>query len=201
MTGHIVSMITAICAGISIGCAAFIVMRAVSGYRPEHRDGEEFRTLPLLFRILLPLAGLTRGAASSESCRRWCENSSKRLWQGGYGDVISAVDLVASEMLFFLAGAAFMLFGALSGTVFLPFLIGVLLMIYPRIWLNAVIKKRHIEIMKALPNVLDLLTLSVESGKDLVSALRDILGRRKKDALGEELTHCFHEMQIGRAHV
>jgi len=198
MFSNIIALLTAACAGISVGCAAFIVLRSLGSCRLEHRDGEELRSLPLLFRMLLPLTGLTRGAAASESCRHWCETASRKLWQSGYGDTVTPQDFVALEILFFLCGAGFILCGAGSGTVFLPLLIGVLLIIYPKIWLNATIKKRHIEIMKALPNVLDLLTLSVESGKDLVSSLRDILGRRKNDALGEELTRCFHEMQLGR---
>ncbi len=52
--------------------------------------------------------------------------------------------------------------------------------------------------MKALPNLLDLLTLSVESGRDLLSSLRDILTRRRPDALGEELMLAFREIQLGR---
>ena len=52
--------------------------------------------------------------------------------------------------------------------------------------------------MKALPNVLDLLTLSIESGRDLLSSLRDILARRQMDPLGEELNRTFNEIQLGR---
>ena len=198
MFSNAVTLIAALCAGISIGCVSYIVLRSLGSCRLEHHEGEEFRSLPLLFRMLLPLAGLTRGIAASDTCRRWCEVSARKLWQSGYGDSITPQDYVALELLFFCTGSLFILSGVFSGSAFLSLLIGVLLIIYPRIWLSATIKKRHIEIMKALPNVLDLLTLSVESGKDLVSSLRDILGRRKKDALGEELTRCFHEMQLGR---
>ena len=40
--------------------------------------------------------------------------------------------------------------------------------------------------------------MSVESGKDLVSSLRDILERRPMDDLGEELNLTFQEIQLGR---
>ena len=54
------------------------------------------------------------------------------------------------------------------------------------------------QILRALPNLLDLLTLSVEAGKDFMSSLRDILQRRKMDALNEEWMRTFQEIQLGR---
>ena len=84
------------------------------------------------------------------------------------------------------------------GHALIGFILGVLLMFYPGLYLNAVIKNRHLEIMKALPNMLDLLTLSVEAGKDFVSALRDILAKRRPDALSEEFSQVFQEIQLGR---
>ena len=70
--------------------------------------------------------------------------------------------------------------------------------VYPGAWLNARIAKRHMEILRALPNLLDLLTLSVEAGKDFMSSLRDILQRRRMDALNEEWMRTFQEIQLGR---
>ena len=45
---------------------------------------------------------------------------------------------------------------------------------------------------------MDLLTLSVEAGKDFLTALRDIMARRKVDPLGEELNRVLHEIQLGK---
>jgi tight adherence protein C len=73
--------------------------------------------------------------------------------------------------------------------------------IYPDVWLKKTIQKRHLSIQRALPNVLDLLTLSVEAGKDFLTSLRDILARRRRDPLGEELERTFHEIQLGKKRV
>ena len=77
-------------------------------------------------------------------------------------------------------------------------LAALLLVLWPDLWLRTSVSKRHLEILKALPNLLDLLTLSVEAGKDFLSALKDILMKRKKDALTEEFMRALHEIQLGK---
>ena len=85
-----------------------------------------------------------------------------------------------------------------AGQILICLALALLFAVYPGVWISSTIRKRQLSIMKALPNVLDLLTLSVESGRDLLSALRDILARRKVDPLGEELLRTFQEIQLGR---
>ena len=79
------------------------------------------------------------------------------------------------------------------------FLILVLMVLYPDTWLKKTARNRHLSILKSLPNLLDLLTLSVEAGKDFLTSLRDILVRRKPDALGDEFKRTLHEIQLGKS--
>ena len=58
-------------------------------------------------------------------------------------------------------------------------------------------KRRHLSIQKALPFVLDLLTLSVEAGMDFISALQRNCKLRKLDPLNEELLRMTKEIQVG----
>ena len=51
--------------------------------------------------------------------------------------------------------------------------------------------------MRALPFVLDLLTLSVEAGMDFMSALARNAERKRPDALNEELLQMVREIQLG----
>jgi tight adherence protein C len=51
--------------------------------------------------------------------------------------------------------------------------------------------------MKALPFVLDLLTLSVEAGMDFISALQRNCKSRRLDPLNEELLRMTKEIQVG----
>ena len=68
---------------------------------------------------------------------------------------------------------------------------------YPLMWLRGTVKRRHFAIMRALPFVLDLLTLSVEAGMDFMSALQRNCERRKLDPLNEELIRMTREIQVG----
>ena len=69
--------------------------------------------------------------------------------------------------------------------------------VYPLAWLRGAVKQRHLAIMRALPFVLDLLTLSVEAGMDFMSALQRNCERRKLDPLNEELIRMTREIQVG----
>ncbi|MEI7899330.1 MAG: type II secretion system F family protein, partial [bacterium] len=68
---------------------------------------------------------------------------------------------------------------------------------YPLLWLRRVLTMRHNAIQRALPFVLDLLTLSVEAGMDFMSALQRNCERRRLDPLNEELIRMTREIQVG----
>ena len=197
MVQFLLQFAAAVAAGISIGCLALFLLRALQGVEIEH-PAEFDKPIPLLFRLVIPFLPGARRFAASAPCRKWSIIYAPRLWMAGYGEIFTATDFVAIRLLFLFVAFAVLALGALGGHLILPLILAILLALYPGIWLQATIKKRHLSIMKALPNVLDLLTLSVESGRDLISALQDILARRKMDDLGEELTRTFQEIQLGR---
>lgn len=201
MMSAVMELLAALSAGIAVGCFALFLLRSGAEARAAARGettSEFARPLPVTLRLLRPLARLIRPSVSGPGCRRWCETEFGLVQQAGYAETLTGEEMVSLKIAAFLVGVGFLLFGVMSGAPVLATVIGVLILLYPTIWVRAVIRKRHLEIMKALPNVLDLLTLSVDSGKDLVSSLRDILVRRRPDALGEELTRAFQEIQLGR---
>lgn len=81
----------------------------------------------------------------------------------------------------------------ISALVF-GFLIGYL---FPRSWLKAQAKKRQLDIEKTLPDVLDLLTVSVEAGLGFDSALLKVV-EKQKGALAEEFLKLLQEIKMGR---
>lgn len=192
-----ISLISSLCAGVCASCCFLLFADTIARIKLQ-KNQELAKPFSLLMRIAMPFLPMVRPLAGRSVFESWRENDAVKLKMAGYFDVISTVDFLGLRFIFFTVGIAFMFFGVLGRYTLFCMMIGILLAFFPTFWLSGVIKKRHDSIMKALPNVLDLLTLSIESGRDLLSSLRDILERRKMDDLGEELTRTFQEIQFGR---
>ncbi|WP_006715440.1 type II secretion system F family protein [Desulfitobacterium metallireducens] len=80
------------------------------------------------------------------------------------------------------------------GGFVLGFLIGYL---FPKSWSNAQMKKKQLEIERSLPDVLDLLTVSVEAGLGFDAALLKVV-EKQKGALAEEFLKVLQEIKMGR---
>jgi tight adherence protein C len=168
------------------------------------------RRLPIAFKLLLPLAPNLTPLFAKPYFAKPRGKAAKQIISAGYDSLLSADEFLALRVLFpLLVGPLWVLFvraTAVAGNVSLlmklqPALavVGVLwLFIYPSAWLRRAVQSRHNEIRRALPFVLDLLTLSVEAGMDFMSALQRNIERRAIDALGEELIRVVREIQLGK---
>jgi tight adherence protein C len=163
----------------------------------EKKTQTEAKRLPVLIKLFMPFSGNLKSITDMPAFEVTKVKANDQLMMAGYDETISAERFLAVRILALITGitlfAFFATFNPMSGL-----LLGGVIAIYPGVWLKANVKRRHLEIMKALPNVLDLLTLSVEAGKDFLTALRDILERRKMDSLGEELRRTLQEIQLGK---
>lgn len=194
---NLLDFLTALCAGCSVGCIAFYIIRALSGIELERKTSFE-KPIPILFKLLYPFLAVGKRMAGGKGFSTWHQTAETKLAMAGYSNVLTPADFVGLRVLFILVGVIIAFLGVFSKQPMACIIVGILLSFYPSVWINTVIKKRHTSIMRALPNVLDLLTLSVESGRDLVTSLRDIINRRPMDDLGEELLFTFQEIQLGR---
>ena len=68
---------------------------------------------------------------------------------------------------------------------------------FPDLWLRQQVTRRQKEIRLALPNALDLLTISVEAGLGFDAALVRVT-EKYKNALAEEFTQVLNEVRLGR---
>ncbi len=167
------------------------------------------RKIPLLMRLLLPLVPNLSRVAAGKSFQKQRQEAEWMLVASGMEGLLSATEFIALKFLMpIVCGAGWCLFvillGALmpnsffSDNALVLCLLGVCwFYVYPLAWLRGALKRRHFEIMRALPFVLDLLTLSVEAGMDFMSALQRNCERRKLDALNEELIRMTKEIQVG----
>lgn len=171
------------------------------------------RRLPVSFRLLLPLTANLARLAEHPALTATRMRLTQRIVSAGFAGLITAEELlalcvlsplvlgvfaVAALWLWFslVPGRAGALLAEQQGTVFALVLIW--FAARPVLWLRRRVLERHRSVQRALPFVLDLLTLSVEAGLDFMNALERIVERRDLDALGEELLRVLGEMRVGK---
>ncbi|WP_027448136.1 type II secretion system F family protein [Pontibacillus marinus] len=70
-------------------------------------------------------------------------------------------------------------------------------LIFPKIYINQKIKARNEKALKELPDVLDLLTVSLEAGLGFDSALGKLVSKQE-GVLSDEFHRCLEEIRLGR---
>ncbi len=200
MDVSILQTIAAVCCGLAVTAFMLLFFDIFRSIEVEKvANEEEYRRIPIIFRLFMPLMPNMMTIVRSESMQTSVQKADERLAMCGYDTAMTGEQFVALRLLMaFFGGLLFVLF-LIAGRTMSGLLMMLCLVLYPNAWLNSLVAKRHLEILKALPNVLDLLTLSVEAGRDFLTALRDIVGRRQRDALNEELRRALHEIQLGKS--
>ena len=167
------------------------------------------RKIPLLMRLLLPFVQNLSGLVRAKALDKARGQAEWMLIAAGMEGLLTANEFLALKYLmplvcggfwtlFILGMGALMPDSVFSENVLPLSLMGIFwFYIYPLSGLRRSLKKRHLSIMRALPFVLDLLTLSVEAGMDFMSALQRNCERRKLDPLNEELIRMTKEIQVG----
>jgi len=173
-------------------------------------DGrQQERKIPFMFRLLLPFVPNLLPVVARPAFRKSCDAANRQLVASGFEGLLSGQEFVALKFLMPMAGGSALLLllyiqarlmpgSLLSGKLPMVAVMGfALFYYYPLLWLRKSLKLRHLSIQRALPFVLDLLTLSVEAGMDFMSALQRNCERRKLDPLNEELIRMTREIQVG----
>ena len=99
----------------------------------------------------------------------------------------------------FFIGAAYMLFGVVVGGCGWPLVLIVTPIagfFYPRFWLDKKVQQRQEAISLSMPDLLDMLAISVQAGMGFDNALRLVVGNTR-GPLSEELRRCLRELEIG----
>ncbi|MEI7436920.1 MAG: type II secretion system F family protein [bacterium] len=171
------------------------------------------RRLPLLFRLLLPLSIHVSSLFQRPSFAATLQLTETRLIAAGFQGLLSAgefwslrllLPLIPGVLLSVLIWMLVALVPGHTGEVLSrqsgPSILLILLLFFawPGLWLRGVLHRRQHSIQRALPFVLDLLTLSVEAGLDFMTAMQRITARRQVDELGEEMLQVIREIQLGK---
>lgn len=146
-----------------------------------------------LFVLLTPLTQNFKLAGYRDRIRRG-------FLSAGMADEVSPDEFFAWKLIM-MAFIPLFMYQMIGGIWDLPWWVYMVALIvgfmYPDIWLNGRIAARHQKIFRAMPYVMDLLTLSVEAGLDFVSGIAKVVEKAKPSPLIEELSYYLHEIQIG----
>ncbi len=127
----------------------------------------------------------------------WRRKRARDILSAGLRDEITVEELLAYK--FFLCGAALLLlliFRPGSSWWVWP-LVAAMGFFFPDRWVRERAKARSKEITRALPQVADMLALSVEAGLDFMAAIARVVSKSRANALTEELGVMLGEMRMG----
>ena len=188
MFGHPIEFLIAACwAACGTGLAWYCARTAQDITYVTLADGRrQERALPILFRLLLPLVPNVVGLARRPMFEKERTRVDRQLTAAGYEGLLSADEFLSLRFLVpMVMGPVIillfvLLFEAVPGRtgvllrerqMIFYLLIMVMLYLKPTRWLSRMLTTRHRRIERALPFVLDLLTLSVEAGLDFMTAI------------------------------
>jgi tight adherence protein C len=157
---------------------------------------------PLVTRMFGPMAGGLRRSLSRLYPSSEIDNVHADLLKAGLTGTIRAEEFVAVQVGAVLMGLAFGLILLVGGMVGLKF--GIVLMfvlpiiggLAPSYWLRHRIKVRKDQVTNDLPDLLDLMTISVAAGLGLEQAMQ-VSCARFESPVSDELRLTLREMELG----
>jgi tight adherence protein C len=125
-----------------------------------------------------------------------------RLRKGGQEYALTPQQFMGGKWLGLMLGAAVGMVLAGNGGLLLGGLLGGAFgFFYPDLWLNDHTKARNLVMLKALPFFLDIVTLSIEAGMNLTSALQKAVDRSKPGPLMVEINRVMRDVRAGKPRV
>jgi tight adherence protein C len=172
------------------------------GFQAPLDDYQQRIALPFHRRLLVPFGRVTSLRVQSLLPREHLQAVGKRIVLAGLGGRWSAEEHVAAQILGAAVGALGGIFGgvlldwATFRVTLLAVAVGAFGASIPSLAVKQARDKRVERIERELPEVLDLLAVSVEAGVGLEGAIRSV-AEKFDGPLGEELAHVLSEMELG----
>jgi tight adherence protein C len=157
---------------------------------------------PLFERTLRPLAARLSGLAGRFASPSKVSRTERRLSMAGNPGDLRTVDFLGLKLVVGgLLAIGFFAFGLLTGSAAFGFVaalaLGGLGFFFPEIWLSRRIKKRQKLILLAVPDTLDLLTISVRAGLSFDGALAKVT-EKVNGPLSDEFRRSLAEIRVGK---
>jgi tight adherence protein C len=159
---------------------------------------------PLFDRTLRPLAGRLSGVGKRLTSQSKVGRTERNLAMAGNPGNLRTVDFLGLKVLLagiFAAGSVLLL-GVVFGNFVFGFVAGIgfalLGFVLPDFWLGRHISDRKKRILRAVPDTLDLLTISVKAGLGFDGALAKVV-EKTEGPLAEEFRRVLAEVRMGKA--
>lgn len=159
----------------------------------EKKRSKGFAPSPALLRILLPInILLIKSLGGEEKIRQKLLGGNLKISVDSFLFIKEALAIALPLGLYFFVGAEVVKPLWLVIAAFFGFLL-------PDMHVKNLTRKRKTEIIKHLPDTIDLLSLCVGGGLDFVTGMRWVIERSKPGALIDEFTLVFRELEMGRS--
>jgi len=175
--------------------------RMADYHAPVHKREDDLKT-PLSERVFQPMGAFAVGLVRRFMPTHYVEKLRHKLVLAGQGHpedvdrflVLRVLSLMAVPVLWFVVWKM----TSLTGITLLAVIVfvGVAGLVGPDAWLNRVVEERRFAIRKKLPDVLDLLTISVEAGLGFEQAMARTV-TMVPGPLSEEFSRTLGEMRAG----
>ena len=159
---------------------------------------------PFFDRTIRPLAARLSNVGRRFTSDKKVNRTEKRLALAGNPADLRTSDFLGLKAVAALAfaGAAFVLLGLVIGNFFFGLLatlvFGVIGFFIPEMWLSRRVKARQKAILLAIPDTLDLLTISVRAGLGFDQALAKVV-EKTKGPLADEYRRVLAEIRVGKS--
>jgi tight adherence protein C len=158
---------------------------------------------PLFERTIRPLAVRLSGLGQRITSPSKVSRTEKRLAMAGNPGNLRTVDFLGMKLV--VAGgvaiASFFFFAVLAGDGAFAILVAPVMggvgFFMPEFWLSRRIKKRQKAVLMAVPDTLDLLTISVRAGLSFDGALAKVV-EKTSGPLADEFRRVLAEVRVGR---
>ncbi|MGQ0616456.1 MAG: type II secretion system F family protein [Acidimicrobiia bacterium] len=168
-------------------------------------ETDEYQRLlaqPFLGRVLRPLGGRVLGTISSVLPGNYREQIRRKLTYAGMGATVRPEEVITAQVL--LGGGVFvlaLLYSAVAApssqvAIILLVLVPLIATLLPNVWITRKVEERRGNILRDLPDTLDLLAISVEAGVGFEGAL-GIVCDHFDSPLAAEFSRTLKEMELG----
>ncbi|HEY3310479.1 MAG TPA: type II secretion system F family protein [Anaerolineales bacterium] len=160
---------------------------------------------PFAERVIYPFMRRFGELASRNTPQNVLQETTRKLELAGRAGFIDAPMLLASRfvvaavlgVLVFVVFTFSILAGPISRALLYSMIALGIGFFLPQLWLNEQIKRRQVEIRKAMPDALDLLTICVEAGLGFDAAISNV-AKKWDNELSLAFARVIREIQLGK---